>query len=101
MKDQKERAEKSLRRLYKLSVASGGGKFFVIDDENYCPIDLSQVPGSEYYNIVGDREVDIEAKTERKLKFCLKYLVWQAIAQNGQVSEPYITSGTINQHIYL
>lgn len=101
VKDQKERAERSLRRLYKLSVPSGGEKFFVMDDETYCPVDPSQVPGNEYYNMVGDCEVDIEAKTKRKLKFYAKYLVWQAIAQDGQVSEPYITSGTINKQVYL
>lgn len=101
VKDQKERAERSLRKLYKLSIPSGGNKFFVMDDETYCPVDPSQVPGNEYYNIVDDCEIDNEFKTKRKSKFYPKYLVWQAIAQDGQVSEPYITSGTINKQVYL
>ena len=75
--------------------------FFIVDDEIYCPVDSSEVPGNEYYNIVNDSEIDIEARTKRKLKFYNKYLVWQAISQYGQVSEQYITFGTINKQIYL
>ena len=101
VKDQKERAEKNARRLYKISIPSGGDKFFIMDDETYCPIDPSQVPGSEFYSQVGDEEVDLEFKLKRKTKFAAKYLVWQAIAENGEVSEPFITTGTINQQVYL
>jgi len=101
VKDQKERAEKSLRRLCKLSIPSDGEKFFIMDDETYCPVDPSHVPDNEYYNIVDDSEIDIEARTKRKLKFYNKYLVWQAISQDGQVSEPYITFVTISKEIYL
>ena len=49
-KDQKEQAERSLRRLYNLSVASGDEKVFILDNQTYCPVVLSQVPGNEYYN---------------------------------------------------
>lgn len=101
VKNQKERAEKSLRRLYKISVPSGGGKFFVIDDETYCPVDPSQISGSEYYNVVDDCDISNDAKTKRKSKFHPNYLIWQAISQDGQVSEPYITKGTMNKTIYL
>ena len=56
VKDQKERAKRSFRRLYKLSVASGGKKFSDKGDETYYPVDLRyQVPGKKYYNTVNIR----------------------------------------------
>ena len=64
-----------------------------MDDETYRPVDSSQVPGNESHNTVDD--FDIEDRTKRKLKFYDKYLVCQAIAQDGQVSE------TINIQVYL
>ena len=54
-----------------------------MDNEIYCPVDPSQVPGNEYYNIIDDSEIDIEARTKRKLKCYNKYLVWQAISQDS------------------
>lgn len=38
---------------------------------------------------------------QQKTKFARKYLVWQAIAGDGDVSEPLITTGTIDSKIYL
>jgi len=34
-----------------------------MDDETYCPVDPFQVPGNEYYNIVDDWAIDVEART--------------------------------------
>jgi len=73
-KIKKERAEKSLRSLYKLSIASGGEKFCIIVDESYCSLGPSQVPGDEYYHTVDNCEVDVEARKKRKLKLYDKYL---------------------------
>ena len=81
VKDQNERGEKALRRLYKFSVEFGVEKLFVMYYESYFPVVPSQVSGNEYCNIVDDCEVDIEARRKRKLKFYDKYLVW-VIAQN-------------------
>ena len=39
----KERAEKSLRRLYKLSVPSGGEKFFIMDDVDPSQLDVKVI----------------------------------------------------------
>lgn len=72
-----------------------------MDDETYCACDPTQVPGNEFYNVVDGNEVDRESMLKRKEKFYKKFLVWQAIAETGEVSEPYITIGTINKEIYL
>ena len=72
-----------------------------MDDETYCACDPSQVPGNEYYNIVGDQDIERDFKVKRKQKFGDKFLIWQAIAENVEVSEPYVTKGTINKDIYL
>ena len=58
-----------------------------MDDEIIVQLGPSQLSGNEYYSTVSNCEVDIEAKA-RKLKFYAKYLVWQTIAQGGQVYEP-------------
>ena len=34
-------------------------------------------------------------------KFPSKYMVWQAMDAFGNVSKPYISNGTMNQHVYL
>ena len=67
-KHKKEWAEKSFGRPYKLSVASGHEKFFTMDNETYCPVDPSQVPGNEYYNLIVS-ELTSERPTS---KFTLK-----------------------------
>ena len=87
--------------MYRISIPSGGKKFFVMDYETYCASDLTQVPGNEFYNVVDGNEVDRETMIKRKQKFYKKFLVWQAIAETGEISEPYVTIGTINKEIYL
>lgn len=99
--DQVIRAERACRALYKKTVNSGGNYFIVMDDETYVPMDPTQVPGLQFYNEFSDSPLPIEDKIKPTIKFPKKFLVWQAIGQDGRVSEPFITSGTINQHIYL
>lgn len=101
IKDQKARAERALRKLYKMSTASGANHFFVLDDETYCPADPTQVNGNEYYNFVEGNDICREVKIKRKAKFYKKFMVWQAIAQSGEVSSAFITEGTMNKSIYL
>jgi len=36
-----------------------------------------------------------------KDRYFKKLMVWQAIDQNGKVSDPYITEGTLNGSTYL
>ena len=63
----------------------------VIDDETYVPLDPSDVPGQAYYTTDDRENLDPEQKIKPKAKFAKRYLVRQAIYENGNVSEPYVT----------
>ena len=89
IKDQESRAEKGCRTLYKKLVPSGGN-FMVVMDETYVPADPDQVHSKEFYSVIPGVK-----------KFAEKFLVWQAIAQDGSVSRPYIKKGTMKSPEYL
>jgi hypothetical protein len=99
--DQEARAKRACRVLYKRTVPSGGSKTLILDDETYVPLDPSQVPGKEYYHSDGKENVKDSVRFRKKQKFAKRFLVWQAIDFDGNVSEPFITTGTINGNIYL
>lgn len=88
-------------KLYRQLVRSGGHHFLIMDDETYVFSDSSQIPGSEHFNDIPGFELQPHQMVTQKEKFSKKFMVWQAIAENGDVSEPFITCGTINGDIYL
>lgn len=95
IKDQAQRIVSGATKIYKKLVPSGGNKILVIDDETYVPVDPTQVPGQHFYSQRQNQLVPDEAKFKFKTKFFKKFLVWQAMDQEGNVSEPYIDTGTI------
>lgn len=108
----KARVKKTVPRYFKdqSARAKSGARFvldkkrrkvLVIDDETYVVIDPEDVPGRKFYHCTNPADVSYDEKTKKKTKFFKKYLVWQAIDQFGNVSDPYITTGTINGKIYL
>ena len=72
-----------------------------MDDETYVPMDLDQIPGKQYYHARSKQEVSDEHRFAGKSKFPKKYLVWQCLDELGNVSEPFVSTGTINAEIYL
>lgn len=100
-KDQAERAKRGCKKLYKQLVHSGGEKFVIMDDETYVPCDSSQIPGKEFWNDIPGVEIPAEFKVKRKEKFPAKFLIWQAISQDGVISDAYVTKATLNGQIYL
>lgn len=67
VKDQPQRCKKNCRKLYKLTIPSGGSKIlFVLDDETYVPADPSQVPGVEHYNELPGVPLDPSQKIKPK-----------------------------------
>jgi transposase len=99
--DQAKRAKSGCRKIYRMQLLSGGQKVLLIDDETYCPADPDQIPGVEYYHGRVGEEVANEIKYKGKAKFAKKFLVWQCLDENGNVSDPYISTGTMNAETYL
>jgi len=99
--NQEQRIISGSTKIYKQLVPSGGSKVLVIDDETYVPQDPEQVPGLHFYSQKNGSPVDDAVRFRGKTKFFKKFCVWQAIDQLGNVSAPYITTGTICSEIYL
>lgn len=97
IKDQEERAKRGCRRVYNSQLR----KVLVIDDETYVPADPNDVPGKQYFHSTSRNDVTYDQKIVPKAKFFSKYLVWQAIDEFGNVSEPYISSASMNAKVYL
>ena len=73
----------------------------VMDDETYVKADFKQLPGQEFYTASGKEKVSEIFKTIKLLKFPKKVPVWQAICTCGLKSGILISTGTINQEIYV
>lgn len=46
-------------------------------------------------------DIPDDSKVKRKEKFPAKFLVWQAISQDGSISEPFISKQNLNGERYL
>lgn len=101
VKDQEQRAKKGCGRLYRKLVPSGGGFLVVMDDETYVPADPDQVHSKEYYSEIPGVSLSESLKVKPVEKYAKKFLIWQAIAQDGSVSKPYIKSGSMKSPEYL
>lgn len=96
---QQERARIRANKLYKTLVKKNK-QCVLMDDETYVKMDLSTLPGPQFYNAVKGSKVPDANKSIRSEKFGPKILVWQAICSCGQRSSPYFTTGTINAENY-
>jgi hypothetical protein len=101
VKDQEKRAKKSCRKLYRKSLPKGGNKVFLIDDETYVPFDYKQVPGKQYIRCKDKSIVPDNIRFKGKAKFPKKYMIWQCIDSDGNISDPFISVGTMNSKTYL
>lgn len=97
IKDQEERAKTGLRKVYKKM----RDKILVIDDETYVTFDPSELPGRKFVHASDHAEVEYDQKFQSVTKFPKKYLVWQAIDEFGNVSDAYISEGTMTSQVYL
>ena len=97
VKDQENRAKTGCRKIWEKSRK----KVLIIDDETYVTFDPSQLPGRHFVHSVDHKQLEFHHKFKPLTKFPKKYLVWQAMDEIGNVSEPYISMGTMNQHVYL
>ena len=75
-------------------------KILIIDDETYVPWNTEDIPGSKYYHPANPIDLKNSEKVKPKSKYFKKILVWQAIDENGNVSDPFICEGNISGIIY-
>lgn len=80
VKNQEQRAKTGLRKIYKKVLE----KVLVIDDETYVTFDPSQIPGRKFYHASDDCEVSYDDQFKTVTKFPKKYLVWQALDEQGK-----------------
>lgn len=73
----------------------------VMDDETYVKADFKQLPGQQFYTSKKRGDVPDKFKHKKLDKFSKKYLIWQAICTCGLKSKAFITTGTVNQEIYV
>ena len=97
VKDQEQRAKSGCRFVYKKTLQ----KILIIDDETYLPWDPQDVPGKKFFHATDPNEVTYSEKVQPKAKFFKKTLIWQAMDENGNISEPFVSEGTISAEVYL
>lgn len=97
IQNQENRAKTGLRKIYKETRE----KVLVIDDETYVIVDPSQQPGRKFVHAKDHNQLSFEDKFVGATKFPKKYLVWQAMDEFGNVSDPYIQEGCMNAETYL
>lgn len=94
---QEARAKTGLRKIYKKTLE----KVLIIDDETYVPFDPSQIPGRQFFHAYDQGQLEFDQKFKSITKFAKKYLVWVAMDEEGRVSEPYISDGTMTADVYI
>ena len=94
---QAKRAKTNCRKVYRTSI----GKVLILDDETYVKRDPKAKYGQQYYHTTDDTNVPNAVKFTPQEKFGSKFLVWQAIDEFGNVSEPYVKIGTMKAEEYL
>ena len=95
-----ERCKRGAARLYRACIPSGRNFFVVLDDETYVPKDPTQVAGNHYYMSDDEQETPVEDTLRPTGKFEGKFMVWQAIAEDGRISQPFVADCTVNGQIY-
>lgn len=73
----------------------------IMDDETYVHSDPSQVPGRSFYHARNKSDVPIENRLKPRKKFPKKFLVWQCVDGDGHVSKPFVSTKSMDQHVYL
>ena len=73
----------------------------VMDDETYVKADFGMLSGAQYFTKTDEETLPESETTIGMEKFGKKYLIWQAIAQDGSRSQTIVTTETINKDIYM
>lgn len=99
--EQAKRAKKNCRKIYRNRILSRSRKIVVLDDESYFPLDPSDLGYRQYYHAATPADVSPSKRTKKKAKFFPKVMVWQAIDEKGNRSDPYFFQGIMDGDRYL
>uniref|UniRef100_A0AC35TUS9 DDE_3 domain-containing protein n=1 Tax=Rhabditophanes sp. KR3021 TaxID=114890 RepID=A0AC35TUS9_9BILA len=72
-----------------------------MDDETYVPMDPKNVPGREFYSATSRTAIPINVRARTKKKYAGKFMIWQAIDENGNITKPFVTDKSMNWEVYL
>ena len=95
--DQEMSVKERLPKLYNKILR----KIVVIDDESYVLQNPEETPGRQYFHAKDPSKVKTKDKIKCSSKFPKKFVVWQAMDQFGNVSEPYVHEGCMDSETYL
>lgn len=96
---QNKTAKTRARKLYDKVIRNFN--CIVMDDETYVKADFKQIPGQQFYTAKKRGLVPEKFKEKKLDKFPKKYLIWQAICTCGLKSGIFVSTGTVNQKIYV
>lgn len=95
--DQEIRAKRNCRKIYRQSI----NRVLVIDDETYVKADPRANYGRKHFHYINKNEVPNQIRYQSVEKYPKKYLIWQALDEFGNTSDPYITDKPMNSKTYL
>ena len=96
--NQEERGKTNCRKLVEKKFVR---KVVIMDDETYVLNTRESTPGNKFYSFIRGQSVSPSKKFKRVEKFPKKYLVWQAIADDGKVCKPKVLKGTMGTDTYV
>ena len=100
IKDQEQRSKEGHRRLAWNLAREYKDNVLIIDDESYVPKNPKLVPGRSFFNVGPGVNPTLKDVVKPQVKFCDKWGVWQAIAEDGSVSDPVVFERNNNQHFH-
>jgi transposase len=78
-----------------------GNVVLIMDDETYVMADSSQTKLQRYYKAKAKEDVSDQYRFQPKQKYPKKFMVWQALDDNGNATDPFIFEGTMNSELYV
>uniref|UniRef100_A0AC35TPZ9 DDE_3 domain-containing protein n=1 Tax=Rhabditophanes sp. KR3021 TaxID=114890 RepID=A0AC35TPZ9_9BILA len=96
---QATKAKKNIKKIYEK--VNNNKMIIVMDDETYVPKDPKNVPGREFYSATSRTGLPLSQRIKTKTKYPGKFMIWQAIDENGNISKPFVTDKSMNWQVYL
>jgi transposase len=96
--DQESRVKKNSKILHKKLQCN---VVLIMDDETYVTADTEQTKLQRYYKAKSKNDVDDKDRFQHKKKYPKKFMIWQALDDQGNSTDSFIFEGTMNSELYL